>query len=119
MINWKRLRKSFGYAVRGFLKVWHNEQNFRVEMTVGCAVIVVALLLRVSFTDLAILILTIGFVLLMEIVNSLVELLSDLLKPRLDHYVKTVKDVGAAAVMTASLTAIFIGLIIFSKYIIG
>lgn len=117
MIRWKRLGKSFVYASRGFSRVYRREQNFRLELIIGAAVLFLGAILKVTAGDFALLALTIGFVLLMEIVNSLVEMLSDLLKPKLDHYVKAVKDIGAAAVMTASLTAIIVGLLIFGKYL--
>ena len=43
--------------------------------------------------------------------------MSDLLKPKLDVYVRAIKDVGAAAVLLAALTAVLIGVFIFSHYL--
>lgn len=117
MINLARLKKSFNYAGRGWLHVLKQEQNFKLEILAGVLVLALALYLKLKASDIAILVLTVGFVLLMEIVNSLVESLSDLLKPKLNHYVKTIKDMGAAAVLTAALTAIIVGILIFSQYI--
>ena len=48
----------------------------------------------------------------MEIANSAVERVTDVLKPRIDGYVKDIKDIMAAAVMLSSLAAVIIGLII-------
>jgi diacylglycerol kinase len=109
--------KSFQYAGRGLWKVAKEEQNFRVESTIAAVVIVVALVLQVSRTDLVILILVSAVVLIMEIVNSAVEAISDALKPKLDIFVKRIKDIVAAGVMVAALTAVVIGIIIFSQYI--
>ncbi|MEI6378891.1 MAG: diacylglycerol kinase [Candidatus Falkowbacteria bacterium] len=117
MISPSRLKKSFVYAARGLSRIFREEQNFRLELAVGLIVLLLAWLMKVSSSDKAILTLTIGFVLLMEIVNSLVELMSDLLKPKLDVYVRAIKDVGAAAVLLAALTAVLIGVFIFSHYL--
>lgn len=117
MIRIKRLAKSWQYAGRGLLKVAKEEQNFRVELAVAAAVMIVALILKVSRLDLIILILVSALVLIMEIINSAVEAISDALKPKLDIYVKRIKDIVAAGVMVAALTAVIIGVIIFSQYI--
>jgi len=61
----------------------------------------------------------IGLVILMEIINSAIERITDVLKPRLDNYVKEIKDIMAAAVMLASVIAIIVGLIIFIPYFIN
>lgn len=117
MIKIKRLVRSFQYAGRGLFKVFKEEQNFKVELTVGVIVVILALILRVDRQDLVVLILVSALVLLMEIINSVIEAISDALKPKLDIYVKRIKDMMAAGVMVAALTAVIIGLIIFSQYI--
>ncbi len=56
-------------------------------------------------------------VLVLELLNTGIERLIDLLKPRLDDYVKDVKDVMAAAVLLASFFAVVIGIVIFWPHI--
>jgi len=72
---------------------------------------------KVTNTELAILTMVIGLVLCLEIVNSVAELISDAIRPKLDHYAKTIKDVVASGVLLAAITAAIVGLIIFSKYL--
>jgi diacylglycerol kinase len=115
--NWKRLSKSFVYASRGLTKVVREEQNFRLELLAGFLVLILALVLQVTRQELAILILAIGLVLCLEIVNSVAELISDAIRPKLDHYAKTIKDVVASGVLLASITALIIGIVIFSQYL--
>jgi len=115
MIRAKRLFKSFTYACRGLGKVFKEEQNFKIEIIAGVVVLALAIYFRFSYLDLAILVLVIGLVLLAEVVNSVVELISDILKPKLDYYVKKIKDMVAAAVLVASFTALIVGVIIFAK----
>ena len=117
MIRIKRLLKSFIYALRGLLKVLREEQNLKIQATVAILVIIAALSLRISGLEWCLLILAIGLVILTEIINSAVERVTDVLKPRINGYVKEIKDVMAAAVMIASLAALVIGLIIFLPYL--
>jgi len=117
MIRIKRLAKSFQHAWRGLFKIAKEEQNFRVELGVAIVVMIMALMLRVNRLELVALILVSALVLIMEIVNSAVEAISDALKPKLDIYVKQIKDMVAAGVMMAAVTAVIIGIIIFSQYI--
>lgn len=117
MIRIKRLAKSFQHAWHGLVKVVKEEQNFRVELGVAVVVMIMALALKVSRIEFIILILVSALVLIMEIVNSAVEAISDALKPKLDIYVKQIKDMVSAGVMMAAITAAIIGIIIFSQYI--
>jgi diacylglycerol kinase len=53
----------------------------------------------------------------MEVINSAVERVTDVLKPRISSYVKEIKDIMAAAVMLASFVSVLLGIIIFWPYI--
>ena len=80
-------------------------------------VVVLALFFKISRVEAVVLILVSALVLIMEIVNSAVESISDALKPKIDIYVKRIKDMVAAGVMVAAITAVIVGIIIFSQYI--
>ncbi len=108
-----RLFKSILYAGRGLAKTWRQEGNFRFEGLATAVVFAVAWFLRFDATAFAILAVTCGLVLALEVVNTMIERLSDLLKPRLDHYVKEIKDLSAAAVFVGSLVSIIVGLCLF------
>ena len=119
MIKIKRLYKSFTYAFRGLGKTLKEEQNLQIQSIVGLVVIILGWYFRIEVEKWLILILVIGLVILMELINSAVERITDVLKPRLDSYVKEIKDIMAAAVMLASVIAIIVGLIIFLPYFIN
>jgi len=119
MIKIARLIKSFKYAIRGLAKVFREEQNLRVQTFAGSFALVLASYFQVTAVEWCLLIIVSALVLLMEIVNSAVERVTDVLKPRIHTYVKEVKDIMAAAVMLASVLAIVVGLIIFLPYLFG
>jgi len=72
---------------------------------------------RVKPWETVALVLVIVSVLVLELLNTIFEHLSDILKPRLHHYINIIKDLMAAAVLLASLGAIVVGLIIFWPYL--
>jgi len=113
MIRIGRLFKSFGYAFKGLFKTFREEQNLQIQTIASLAVLSAGAYFKISPGEWALLILVIGLVLVAEITNSAVERIADVLKPRINSYVKEIKDIMAAAVLLTSLAAIIIGLIIF------
>ncbi len=119
MISIKRLIKSFTYAFRGLIKTFREEQNLRIQSIIAVIVIIIGLYFKIDRIEWIIIIIAIGMVLLTEIINTAIELVTDVLKPRIDSYVKIIKDVMAAAVMMSSIIAVIIGIIIFFPYLFG
>lgn len=119
MISIKRLVKSFHYALKGLVKTFQEEQNLKAQSAAGLLALLLAWQLKISRFEWTVLVLVIGLVILMEIVNSAVERVTDVLKPRINGYVKEIKDIMAAAVMLASLVALIVGLIIFWPHFFG
>ena len=112
-----RLIKSFSYAFKGLIKVFREENNFRIQTFVGFLIIIFAYYLKINRFEWLSLIIVIGLVMLTETLNSAVERVSDVLKPRINTYVKEIKDIMAAAVMLSAIIAILVGIIIFLPYI--
>ncbi len=106
MKKFRRFLQSLIFANRGLAKAWNEELNFRWEIIAAIFVIILGLFLRLPASHLALIILTCSVVLALELVNTMIESVSDMLKPRLDQYVKQIKDLSAAAVAIAALGSI-------------
>ena len=119
MIKIRRLFKSFIYAFRGLFKTFKEEQNLQIQSLAALIIMLLAWFFQVNRPEWCLLILVISLVILAEIINSAVERVTDVLKPRINSYVKEIKDIMAAAVMLASLTAVIVGLIIFYPYFLN
>jgi diacylglycerol kinase len=117
MIKIKKLLRSFKYAFKGLFLVIKEEQTFRVQLIASLIVIILMIWLRVRAWQAIVLILVIIIVLVLELINTIFERFVDMLKPRVHVYVKTIKDIMAAAVLIAALGAIFVGLLVFWPYI--
>ena len=95
-----------------------TEQSFRLQSIAAALVIVVMLVVQVTFMEAVLLFLLIGSVLILELINSIFERLVDVFKPRIHPIVKEIKDIMAATVLIASITALVIGCLILVPYFI-
>lgn len=108
--------KSFSNAFRG-MRVAFSERSFRLQVLAAIAVVAMMFFFNVSLVEKSVLVLLIIIVLILEILNSILERLVDVLKPRMHTYVKDVKDMAAGAVFVASVGAAVVGIIIFWPHI--
>jgi len=103
-----KLLQSFGHAANGISYTWKNELNFRIEVGLGFVAILVSLIFAV---DLVPIVLASAVVLALEIVNTSIESLVDLVSPKQAVAAKIAKDCAAGAVMLAAIMAIIIALL--------
>ena len=89
-----------------------TQQNAWIHSFIALAVICVGLWLELPARDWAVLVLTIAMVWAAEFLNTSIEAVVDLASPVHHPLAKVGKDVGAAAVLIATLAAVLIGLII-------
>lgn len=117
MIRFKRLLKSFSYAYKGLVLVIREEQNIKIQILIGIVVFCLGLFFQISRLEWIFLFMVSGLVLVLETLNSAVERVADVLKPRINTYVKEIKDIMSAAVMISALMAIGVGFLVFLPYI--
>jgi diacylglycerol kinase (ATP) len=104
--------RSFRHAFHGWWYVIRTQRNAWIHAVITMLVILVALWLRLPLRDWAVLFLTIALVWTAEFINTALEAVVDLASPQKHPLAKVGKDVGAAAVLIASLAAILVGLLI-------
>jgi len=117
MIRLSRLLKSYSYAIKGLFKTFREEQNLKIQIFASLTVLILGIYFSISLIEWAILTLAVCLVLTAEITNSAVERITDVLKPRINTYVKEIKDIMAAAVLLSSTAALIVGLIVFWPYV--
>jgi len=119
MLRIKRLIKSFSYAGSGLIKVFKEEYNLKLQLSAAFISVLFGFFFRISPWEWAVIILAIGLVLVMETINSAVERITDVLKPRINDFVMEIKDIMAAAVMLSAIVSVIVGLIVFSPHVIN
>jgi len=117
MIKWKKLKRSFRDAFCGVRVALKAEQSFRIQMVLAGVVVIFMLALPLLNIERAILVLVMGLVLGLELLNSQLEDILDLISQKKNHKIKKIKDLSAAAVLVSTIAAIVIGLLIFLPYI--
>jgi diacylglycerol kinase len=110
--------EAFINAFNGMKYFFLHERNGKIQLCAAAAVVALAVGLGVSTTDWIALLVCIAMVLGLEMMNSALEKLSDLVQEDYHPVIKIVKDVSAAAVLLASIIAAIIGCIVFLPKII-
>ncbi len=105
--------RSFRYAFAGWWYVIRTQRNAWIHATVSIAVILVSFWLRIRPRDWAVIMVAIAMVWTAEFLNTALEAVVDLASQhQYDELARVGKDVGAAAVLIASISAAIIGLLI-------
>jgi len=100
-----RLVNALGYSRDGLHAAWKNEAAFREEVLLALIAIPLAFFLAKTGVDRALLIGSILFVLIVEILNSAIEAVVDKASPEHHELAKRAKDMGSAAVLLSLLNA--------------
>lgn len=112
----RKLHKSFKHAYRGLHYSITYERNFQIELVIAALVIACIFIFHVKNWEAIVLILMIMIVLILELINTVLERIIDIIKPRIHPYARLAKDVMAAVVLISSLVAVAVGIIIFYPY---
>ncbi len=107
------LLKSFQFALDGLREAVTKGRNFRIQISLGLLAIFLGLVFKISGLEWLHLILIITLVLILELINTSLEAIVDLVSPEIQDKAKVAKDVAAATVLIASIASVFIGAIIF------
>ncbi len=102
------LRERIGFALAGWRSGWRRESSFRTHCLFAAAAVVALLVLRPPPVWWGLVAVTIALVLALELVNSAMEAVIDLLHPGQHPEIKVIKDMVAGAVLTISLAALVV-----------
>ena len=113
--KWKN--KNFIDALKnstnGIKYIFKNERNFRIQLVCAVIAIIVGVLLKLSFNQLAIIALVIFLVLLTEFLNTVIEVIVDMYTEEYNEKAKIAKDVSAGAVTLMATCSVIIGIIMY------
>ncbi len=118
-IKFKRLVKSFHFAVQGFIYVWRTQPNMKIHTIVAALAILFGFLFHISAPEWLVIILVIGLVVMLEVINTAIETLVDLYTEDFSFLAGVSKDLGATTVLIMAVTAVIVGCVIFLPKIIA
>jgi diacylglycerol kinase len=105
--------KSFGYAFEGIRTAFRQEPNFQIHVVIAILVIVFGTFLGLTPSEWLLLLYAIFLVLILELFNTSIEAIINLISPDIHPKAKIAKDISAAAVLLAAIQAVIIGGVIF------
>jgi len=100
-------------ALNGIIHAFKTEKNLRNDYIIGALVLFVSLFFDFTRTELICLVLTIGFVIFAEMINSTVEYIVNLVKTEYDLNAKAAKDIAAGGVLIASIISVIVAYLLF------
>ncbi|NLB79650.1 MAG: diacylglycerol kinase family protein [Clostridiaceae bacterium] len=115
----KGIAQSFKNAFKGLFHAICSERNIKIHTCVAIMVIVLGMLLELDIIRWIAVVLVIGLVFVCELINTAIELLTDMVTMEYSKQAKKVKDISAAAVLVSSITSVIIGIIVFIGPIIN
>ena len=114
----KKLLKSFSYALQGIRVVVGTQRNMKIHLVVAIIVVIAGFFFHISIQEWLILIVTILLVFTLEMVNTAIEKVVDLVSPEYHRLAGQAKDIAAGAVFLAALGAVVIGILLFGPAIL-
>ncbi len=113
MKHQQSLIKSFVNAFVGMGYFFANDRNGKIHLAFTLTVLAAGLAFKIVAVEWMLLLLCIALVIGLEMLNSALEKLCDMVQPNYHATVKVIKDVSAGAVVLASIVSVIIGLLIF------
>ncbi len=110
----KNIFLSFKYALNGILFCFQSTRNFRIQCLLGLSVFLLTLIFNLGLYEYLILTTTVLSVLVLELLNTAIESLADIIVgKKFSKLAKISKDCSAGAVLLASINSIFVACYIF------
>ena len=109
--------KSVLNSLRGLIWMLKTERNFQLEVFALLINLFLIVYLKLNSTDTAIILIICFAVLSIEILNTCVEKICDIIQPEFDIRIKIIKDIAAAAVVLAAISSVFVGILVYWKYL--
>ena len=104
--------------MKNIIKFFNREQNLLIHIIATIIVTIFGIIFKISLINWVLIYIMVALVITTELINSALELTVDLYTSKFNPKAKIVKDVSAAAVVTAAFTSIIVGLYVFIPYII-
>ena len=106
------------YSSQGLAYCFKNESSFLIEAICACLIIIMGVSFDISFLEWVIAFGSLCLITIIELLNTAIEAVCDLVTLDYNEYVKVAKDCGSAATGIMTVLALIVNLIIFVPYFI-
>lgn len=109
----KPLLKTLSYGFNGILYTLRHERNMVIHFLVMILVIIAGIVFKITFVEWGVCFVLFALVLSLELMNTAIENVVDLVTDEKKVKAKVAKDAAAGAVLVAAIFAVIIGISIF------
>ncbi|RQD73516.1 MAG: phosphatase PAP2 family protein [Halanaerobium sp. MSAO_Bac5] len=108
---------SFNHAIAGLIHSFRTQLNMQIHFIAAVSVLGLGLFFDLTRVELALVIISISFVIFAELLNTAVEVIIDIVSQEYTIKARIAKNISAAAVLIAAGNALFIAyLVFFNKF---
>ncbi len=108
--------RSVTYALNGLRLAFRSQRNFRKHLVIAILTLSVAFFIRVSLIEFCIILFANIFVLVVEMLNSVVEFVIDAYyKNKWAKLAKLAKDIAAGAVLLSAVGSVTVSILIYGS----
>lgn len=107
------LLKSFSFACQGILEAVRTERNIKIHFALTAIVVFFGWYFSLNGMEWLFILAAIAGTITLELVNSAIERVVDLITDQIHPLAKQAKDIAAGAVFIYAIFSIIVGLIIF------
>lgn len=111
--------RSFRFAGQGIAHVARTQRNFRIHLIVAAFALALSGLVGLNWLEWAAIVTLIVVVLTVEMLNTVVEAIVDLVTQEFHPLAKVAKDVAAGAVFVAAIGASVVGLLVIGPHLLA
>ncbi len=115
----RKFLQSLKYTIAGLLSATKSERNLKIHLIFSLLVVTAGWLLHISILEWMIVGICIGGVISLEILNTAIEQLVDVVSKEKKPELGRIKDIAGAAVLVGAITAAIVGILIFLPKIIA
>lgn len=112
-----RFIRGFGYAGKGIVFAFSEQLNPKIHALVAIIVIAAGFYFHITSLEWLAIVIAIGLMMTSELINTALEYVVDLVSPEHKPLAGKIKDIAAAAVLMAAITAAVVGVVVFGKYL--
>ena len=105
--------QSIKYACKGAWLLIQREASIKVQVCIGIIITAIGFLCDLSPTEWILQTLTIGLIISIESINTVIEEIADFIHPEYHPKIGLIKDLAAGAVFIFAVIAIIVGCIIY------
>ena len=111
------LMEKVNYAIEGIIYTVKTQKNIRYHFLAAAFVLLASAFLPITKVECLLVVVIIALVLIVEVLNTAIEELVNMISPHINQRAKMVKDIAAGAVLISAIGAVILGSLIFIPYL--